>query len=253
MTNHIHLVALPKTEAALGFAMRDTHSVYAMYFNSRTQLSGHVWQGRFYSTPLDENHLWAAVRYVEINSVRAGMVERAEEYPWSSAAAHCGLRDAPVLSVDFPPAGVVEDWQAWLRDGPEESDAYDAIRKQTRTGRPCGSPKFLDQLEALLGRALRPKKPGRPRKDKGKGKNASSVLMLSMLSCRPFGLKKSALRSRRPVRQSAVVNNPLSNVNYERFMFPSLVRSDVIRSMTLRRCKSLTVVPVTGASPSASA
>ncbi len=114
-----------------------------------------------------ENPLWAAVRYVEMNPVRAGMVERAEEHPWSSAAAHCGLRDDPVLSVDFPPAGVVEDWQAWLRDGPEDQEAYETIRKQTRTGRPCGSPKFLDQLEALLGRALRPKKPGRPKKGGG--------------------------------------------------------------------------------------
>lgn len=167
MTNHIHLVAVPKTEAALGFAMRDTHTVYAMYFNSRTQLSGHVWQGRFYSTPLDENHLWAAVRYVEMNPVRAGMVARAEEHPWSSAAAHCGLRDDPVLSTDYPPVGVVEDWRAWLRDRPEDNEAYDTIRKQTRTGRPCGSPKFLDQLEDLLGRVLRPKKSGRPRKETG--------------------------------------------------------------------------------------
>jgi putative transposase len=145
--------------------MRDTHTVYAMYFNSRTRLSGHRWQGRFYSTPLDENHLWAAVRYVEMNPVRAGMVERAEAHPWSSAAAHCGLRDDPVLSADFPPAGVVEDWRAWLRDGPQDIDTHDTIRKQTRTGRPCGSPKFLDQLEDLLGRLLRPKKSGRPRKD----------------------------------------------------------------------------------------
>ncbi len=167
MTNHIHLVAVPKTEEALGFAMRDTHTVYAMYFNSRTQLSGHLWQGRFYSTPLDENHLWAAVRYVEMNPVRAGMVERAEEHPWSSAVAHCGLCEDSVLSAEFPPPGLVRDWSAWLRSGAEDDAAYDTIRKQTRTGRPCGSPKFLDQLENLLGRVLRPKKPGRPKKDIG--------------------------------------------------------------------------------------
>jgi len=124
---------------------------------------------------LRENHLWAAVRYVEMNPVRAGMVERAEEYPWSSAAAHCGLRDDPVLTADFPPAGVVEDWQSWLRDGPEDQEAYETIRKQTRTGRPCGSLKFLDQLEGLLGRVLHPKKPGRPKKGGGKGEITCSV------------------------------------------------------------------------------
>jgi len=68
---------------------RAAHTVYAMRFNTRTQLSGHVWQGRFYSCVLDEAHLWAAVRYVERNPVRAGMVNRAEDHPWSSAPAHC--------------------------------------------------------------------------------------------------------------------------------------------------------------------
>jgi putative transposase len=167
MTNHIHLVAVPKTEAALSLAMRDTHTVYAMYFNSRTRLSGHRWQGRFYSTPLDENHLWAAVRYVEMNPVRARMTLRAEEYPWSSAAPHCGLRDDNLLSANFPPPGVVADWAVWLRDGHDDNAAADAIRKQTRMGRPCGSPRFLEQLEILLGRALQSGKPGRPGKNSG--------------------------------------------------------------------------------------
>jgi putative transposase len=107
-----------------------------------------------------------------MNPVRAGMVERAEEHPWSSAAAHCGLRKDSVVSSEFPPPGVVKDWASWLHGGPDDDAAYDMIRKQTRTGRPCGSPKFLDQLENLLGRVLRPKKPGRPRKDDGgKDKN----------------------------------------------------------------------------------
>ena len=166
MSNHIHLVVIPQEEASLGTALRDTHTVYAMYFNSRTGLSGHVWQGRFFSCPLDESHHWAAVRYVERNPVRAGMVARAEEYPWSSAAAHCGRRDTGVLSTEFPPSGVIEDWSEWLNAGCDEDEAYAYIRRQTRTGRPCGSSKFLDRLEALLARSLRPKKGGRPRKDK---------------------------------------------------------------------------------------
>jgi len=91
MTNHIHLVAVPEREESLARALRDAHTVYAMRVNTRTQQSGHVWQGRFYSCVLDEWHLWAAVRYVERNPVRAGMVDRAEDHPWSSARAHCGL------------------------------------------------------------------------------------------------------------------------------------------------------------------
>ena len=161
MPNHIHLVAVPAKESSLSHGLRDTHTVYAMYFNSRTQMSGHVWQGRFFSCPLDESHLWAAVRYVEVNPVRAGMVESAETYPWSSAAAHCGLREDAVLSTSFPPDGVIDDWGAWLREPLEdEAETHSSIRQQTHTGRPCGSSEFLDQVETLLRRKLRPKPPG---------------------------------------------------------------------------------------------
>ena len=166
MTNHVHLVAVPKREESPGLALRDAHTVYAMYFNARTRMSGHVWQGRFHSCPLDDTHLWAAVRYVEQNPVRAGMVERAEAYPWSSAAAHCGMRDDSLLSPDFPPTGVIEDWAEWLFEAREDDERYECIRRQTHTGRPCGCSSFLDQLEHLLGRSLRPKKGGRPRKNK---------------------------------------------------------------------------------------
>lgn len=160
MTNHVHMVVVPAREDSLGRALRDAHTVYAMHFNTRTQLDGHVWQGRYYSCPLDEVHQWAAVRYVERNPVRAGMVERAEAYPWSSAAAHCGLRHDPILCSQFPPQGVIEDWPEWLRvEG--DPDALNQIRRQTHTGRPCGSTSFIEQLEGLVGRMLRPAKRGR--------------------------------------------------------------------------------------------
>lgn len=162
MPNHVHLVAVPEREASLGEALRDAHTVYAMHFNERTQLSGHVWQGRFYSCPLDEQHLWAAVRYVERNPLRAGMVERAGEYPWSSAGAHCGLRPQGILSRAFPSNGEIEDWAAWLHGPDGDHSAWKRIRQQTHTGRPCGSAEFLDRLEALLRRAVRPKRRGRP-------------------------------------------------------------------------------------------
>ena len=160
MTNHVHLVAVPGDDMALGKALRDAHTVYAMYFNTRTALSGHVWQGRFYSCPLDDDHLWAAIRYVERNPVKAGLVERSEQYRWSSAMAHCGLCTDDLLCTDFLPDGVIEDWSAWLAQ-PDEESVVDYIRQQTQTGRPCGSETFLDQLEGLLNRSVRRKKPGR--------------------------------------------------------------------------------------------
>jgi putative transposase len=163
MTDHVHLVVVPEREDSLAKGLRDAHTVYAMRFNTRTGLSGHVWQGRFYSCVLDEAHLWAAVRYVERNPVRAGMVKHAEDYPWSSAAAHCGLRADALLSDAFPVKGVIDDWAAWLR-GDEDEDAITHIRRQTHTGRPCGTPAFLACLESLLHRNLLPSKRGRKRK-----------------------------------------------------------------------------------------
>jgi putative transposase len=86
---------------------------------------------------LDETHLWSAVRYVERNPVRAGMVDRAEDHPWSSARAHCGLGIDTLLSNEFPPPGVIDNWADWLHVE-DNSDAVDRIRRQTSTGHPCG-------------------------------------------------------------------------------------------------------------------
>lgn len=160
MSNHVHLVAVPQRETSLALALRDAHTVYAMRFNTMTGMTGHVWQGRFYSCPLDESHLWAAVRYVERNPVRAGLVSRAEDYPWSSAAAHCGRAKDALLSPEFPPVGAVEDWPAWLaQEG--DTEAMERVRCQTSTGRPCGSGAFVTQLEELAGRVLHPARRGR--------------------------------------------------------------------------------------------
>lgn len=164
MSNHVHLVVVPAREESLGLALRDAHTVYAMYFNTRMELTGHLWQGRFHSCAMDDSHLWAAVRYVERNPVRAGLVERAEAYPWSSAAAHCRLRRDPLLSDEFPPPGCVDDWREWLAGG-EDEESSNRIRAYTRTGRPCGGQGFLEHLESLLERSLRPRRPGpKPRK-----------------------------------------------------------------------------------------
>lgn len=161
MSNHVHLVGVPRQEDSLGHALRDAHTVYAMYFNARTRMTGHVWQGRFYSAPMDETHLWAAVRYVECNPVRAGLTERAEDYRWSSAPGHCGLVDDTLLAPDFPPAGGKDGWAAWLAHGDEEEEAMRRVRLRTKTGRPCGSSAFVEQLERHVGRVLCPARRGR--------------------------------------------------------------------------------------------
>jgi putative transposase len=163
MTNHIHLVAVPEREDSLSRALHLAHSSYTAYFNAKYRFSGHAWEGRPHMCATDEAHMWNAVRYVERNPVRAGLCERAEDYLWSGAAAHCGLRDDLLLDPKFPPEGFIKDWSEWLRIEHSDEDRVQ-LRSHTFTGSPWCSPEFLVQLEERTGRSLGPRKRGRPKK-----------------------------------------------------------------------------------------
>lgn len=169
MTNHIHLVAVPTSEDALHRMLKPLHMRYAQRLNRSRGWKGHVWQGRFFSSPLDKTYLWAAIRYVERNPVRAKMVRRAENYPWSSAPFHCGLRSDPVITVksswrrQFEGIG---NWSAWLAESDEPAH-LDVLRRHVEQGLPCGKPKFIQKLETLTGRALQYRPRGRPKKTRG--------------------------------------------------------------------------------------
>jgi len=164
MTNHVHLVAVPEAENSLSRALHLAHTEYSVYFNSKYGFSGHLFQGRPGICAMDDAHLWNGIRYVELNPVRAGMVKRAEEYLWSSAAAHCGLRDDTLLANDFPPSGIIDDWTKWLKLD-QSAEEQRSIRRHTSTGRPWCTPELLIQLEKLTGRDLKLRRPGRPRKE----------------------------------------------------------------------------------------
>lgn len=163
MPNHLHLVAVPQRQDSLGATLKPVFLRYAQHANWRQKQSGRLWQGRFFSCPLDEAHTRAAVRYVERNPVRARLVRRPERYPWSSAAAHCGLKVDPLLAA-LPTDWLVlpRDWSAWLAEEPQDREIQ-TLRGSTRTGRPAGSDAFIGRLERLVGRVLRPQKGGRPR------------------------------------------------------------------------------------------
>ena len=165
MTNHVHLVVVPPSSEALGEAMRGLNSRYTLATNRRAGLCGHLWQSRFYSTPLARAHALAAVRYVERNPVRAGLVRQAWDYPWSRAAAHCGLRRDALVSDGCALMGEVACWRDYLSN---EDDAWVAmLRARTGTGRPCGSEDFVATLQERLGRVLLPGKRGpKPKRDR---------------------------------------------------------------------------------------
>jgi putative transposase len=163
MTNHVHLVGSPLQEDSVAKMMRDLQGFYAIYYNRKYGLTGHLWQGRFFSCVLDPDHFQAAIRYVERNPVRAGLVARAESFCWSSAAAHCGLREDPLLAPLNRQWISISDWLGWLSLGDYETgDA--TLREATRTGCPWGSEEFVEEMEQQMGRFLKPRKAGRPRK-----------------------------------------------------------------------------------------
>jgi len=165
MSNHVHLVVVPRPAEALAEAFHEVHGRYAAYWNGAHARSGHVWQGRFYSCPMDPGHLWAALRYTELNPVRAGLVKEAAAWPWSSAAAHCGGADADAcLEMSaWRKTWTEASWRKFMAEGETESELR-AIRQCTHRGRPLGPEEFTRELEKRTQRRLTPGKPGRPRK-----------------------------------------------------------------------------------------
>ena len=175
MGNHVHLIVVPEREDSLAKTIKEAHGEYSRYINTKYGLVGHGWHARFRSVPMEWEHYVNAVRYVLQNPVRAGLVKRAEDYKWSSAAARCGLRDDPLIS-DHALVGQIPNWSEWLRI--EDSKSDELVRRHTRTGRPLGSEQFLRRLENQTGRQLLLKKGGRPKngspksiKDVGKSRS----------------------------------------------------------------------------------
>ena len=165
MANHVHLVAVPRTEDALAKAVGRTHWLYAQHVNRLHKRSGHLWQNRFYSNPMDEEHRLLAMRYIERHPIRAGICRIARNYAWSSAAAHCGGKDASGLldAKGWKTLADGLDWEAKVAaDLPTEE--RERLKRYVQTGRPLAGDGWLSKLELTLGRRLRPLPVGRPRK-----------------------------------------------------------------------------------------
>ena len=168
MPNHVHPIVVPATEDGLARDVGDAHRRYTRRINFRKGWRGHLWQGRFASFVMDEPYVLSAVRYVERNPVRARLVRRAEDWPWSSAAAHADGKPDPLAEGDWLAeltAGWVCTWAEHLRE-PADPDIAQRLRRHESTGRPLGERAFLRRVGRLLGRDLLPRKGGRPRKKK---------------------------------------------------------------------------------------
>jgi putative transposase len=159
MPNHVHLIVVPDSEDGLRRGLGEAHRRYTRRVNFREGWRGHLWQGRFASFAMDERYLLRAARYVEMNPVRAKLCRVPWRWRWSSASAHVAGRDDGLVRV-APLLERVKDWRELLLEAVEADDA-ERLRRHERTGRPLGSPAFLDRIEVTLERIVRPAKPGR--------------------------------------------------------------------------------------------
>lgn len=159
MPNHCHWIVVPKHPDGLRQLFADGHRRYTTIINRREDWRGHLWQERFHSFVMDEAYLIAALRYVELNPVRAGLCESAAAWRWSSARAHLsGIPDG-LVSLE-PMFERIKDWAAYLNIDDNSAD-LERLRAHSKTGRPLGSNSFIEALEQSTGRQLRKEKPGR--------------------------------------------------------------------------------------------
>ena len=158
MPNHSHLILTPSDTDGLRRALSAVHRRYAGYIHQKLRRTGHFWQGRFGAVAMDEAHLAAALRYLALNPVRARLVERTEDWRWSSIHAHLAGKSDGITTI----APVMErypDFAHWIAQAPDE-DAFTRLRRAESIGRPLGDEAFLTRLEETTKRILRPGKRG---------------------------------------------------------------------------------------------
>jgi len=168
MTNHVHIVAIPETEGSMANTFRHAHGRFSQYWNTEQRRTGHLWQNRYYSCPVEESVVGRVMAYVENNPVRAGMVERAEDFEWSSARAHVGgAGEGAMLDQEWWEArwsaGVAKfsDRAGGHSRGSEDDSRSDLHRPPVRLQG------IRRRFEKRLGRRLEARPGGRPKQDGG--------------------------------------------------------------------------------------
>ena len=159
MPDHVHIIIVPEDEDGLRRTFADAHRRYTGYINARMRVTGHLWQGRFGSVVMDDEHLGHAVRYVSRNPVRAKLVRRARDWRWSSVRAHLSGCDDELVTV-APVLKRYGDIADFLRQGDVDEQEFKRLRLGETTGRPLGSAMWISKLEKQSGRTLKPQKRG---------------------------------------------------------------------------------------------
>jgi len=171
MTNHVHLLITPRTEVGLGKTLQMLGRYYVQYFNYAYQRTGTLWEGRYKATLVDsERYLLTCYRYIELNPVRAGMVDHPSEYPWSSYR-HNAVGEPDPLVVphsEYLKLGKAEEerqsaYRALFRIRIAEKTLVE-IRESTNKAWVLGSDRFEAKIEQKIGRPVAPRARGGDRK-----------------------------------------------------------------------------------------
>ena len=165
MPNHMHLVVWPENTNDMSRWMQWFLAVQTQRHNLRHGTVGHLWQGRFKSFPIQQDgHLLTVLRYVERNALRADLVGRAEDWPWSSLASRHSGHASDLLTE--PPVPLSADWTAWV-NAPQTPAELEAIRSSVARGSPFGRANWVARTarDLSLEQTLRPR--GRPPKEEG--------------------------------------------------------------------------------------
>lgn len=156
MTNHIHHILVPLEQDSISQTLKLTHMRYASLINARMNWTGHLWQQRFYSSPLDENYFWHAVRYLEQNPIKANLARKPYDYCWSSAAEYCAIRPIKYINTTNKWVNMIlmkEDYNTWISEH-EDIEAVDRIRNNTSRDLPCGERDFISKIEIDIDQRL---------------------------------------------------------------------------------------------------
>jgi len=170
MTNHVHLLVTGNRTRSIAIMMQSLGRRYVRYFNEMYRRTGTLWEGRYRSTLIDsERYLLACYRYVELNPVRSGMVDKPDDYTWSSFRHHVNDRTDPLIedheifiSMGSTPAERALQYRE-LCQRRIDAACIEEIRNNTNRGYILGSATFARQIKAALRRRVTPGKPGRPK------------------------------------------------------------------------------------------
>jgi len=171
MTNHVHISCTPQDERAIRRMMQSIGRMYVRYYNYTYQRTGTLWEDRFKASLVQsERYLLELYRYIELNPVRADMVDDPAEYSWSSYACNgLGIKTelqtphSEYLSLGKTKEKRLENYRALFK-AHVNAALLKGIRESVNKGLALGSDRFKAQIEALTDRRLTPGKAGRPRK-----------------------------------------------------------------------------------------